>query len=133
MHDFHQYPLTSGMISDRGLVGESASCGWIRDERKPLGADFRERGPNPLKLPWPRALELETLLKASFPGPGTEERIIKAFIDDVDKDHLGVDVHKKGKRIYFSYPIMILAGKKKVEKSAGAYGESTDRLTEDRQ
>jgi len=78
-------------------------------------------------------MELETLLKASFPGAGTEELIIKAFHDDVAKDHLGVDVHKKGKRIYFSYPIMILAGKKKVEIPAGAYGESTDRLTEDRQ
>jgi hypothetical protein len=65
-------------------------------------------------------MELGALLKASFPAPGTEERIRNAFIDDVDKDHLGVDVHKKGKRIYFSYPIMILAGKKKVEIPAGA-------------
>jgi len=69
-------------------------------------------------------MELETLLKASFPVPGTEELIRKAFREDAGKDNLGVGAHWKDGRICFSYPIMILTGKKRTEASAGTHDGS---------
>ena len=57
---------------------------------------------------------LDAHLKASFPNPGDEEKIRKLFREDIGKDALGLGAHWQGDQIHFAYPIIILAGKKRV-------------------
>jgi SAM-dependent methyltransferase len=53
--------------------------------------------------------ELESLLARSFPRKGDADRIRKIFAESLEGDDLGVTtVHNDGK-IYFSFPILILA------------------------
>jgi ubiquinone/menaquinone biosynthesis C-methylase UbiE len=56
-------------------------------------------------------MELEAILKASFPNPGCEQKIRETFRGDIGKDDLGVAAHWVGDEIHFAFPIMILAGK----------------------
>lgn len=57
-------------------------------------------------------MELEKLLKVSFPKPGDEEKIRDLFRKDIGADSLGMAAQKVGSDIHFSYPIAIYAGDK---------------------
>jgi SAM-dependent methyltransferase len=57
-------------------------------------------------------MELEAQLKASFPGPGDDDRIRSIFREDIDRDDLGLGAHFRGEKIYFAYPNLVLVGKK---------------------
>jgi ubiquinone/menaquinone biosynthesis C-methylase UbiE len=58
------------------------------------------------------AMALETLLAASFPGPGDADRIRQIFADDVGVDQLGVGAHRQDGAIHFAFPIVAIAGRK---------------------
>ena len=55
---------------------------------------------------------LETLLAASFPGPGDADRIRRAFAEDVGVDRLGVGAHRREGAIHFAFPIVVIVGEK---------------------
>ena len=57
-------------------------------------------------------IELERQLKASFPKAGNAEKFRKLVTDDIGKDATGMGAYRKGKHIWLSYPIVILAGTK---------------------
>jgi SAM-dependent methyltransferase len=57
-------------------------------------------------------MELEAQLKASFPGPGDDDKIREIFREDIGKDRLGVGAHLQGEEIHFAYPNLVLVGKK---------------------
>jgi SAM-dependent methyltransferase len=57
---------------------------------------------------------LETLLAASFPGPGDADRIRRAFAEDVGVDRLGVGAHCRGGAIHFAFPIVVIVGEKRL-------------------
>lgn len=60
------------------------------------------------KLP----MSLGPLLKGSFPEPGDEERVRRIFIEDVDKDELGLGARWYDGDVHFAYPIAVLVGGK---------------------
>jgi ubiquinone/menaquinone biosynthesis C-methylase UbiE len=55
---------------------------------------------------------LNAHLKASFPRPGDEEKIRQIFREDIGHDRLGLEARWQGDEIYFSYPIIVMAGRK---------------------
>ena len=57
-------------------------------------------------------LELNTLLRASFPLPGDAERVQELFERDVGMNRMGIGVHRSGGEIRFAYPIVVAAGRK---------------------
>lgn len=57
-------------------------------------------------------MELERQLAASFPRPGDDERIRAVLRNDIGQDRLGVGAHWVGTEIHFSYPTLILVGRK---------------------
>ncbi len=57
-------------------------------------------------------MELEKLLKASFPNPGNEDKIRDIIRNDINTNTLGVDAHLAENEIHFSYPISIFVGTK---------------------
>jgi SAM-dependent methyltransferase len=59
-------------------------------------------------------LDLETLLRGSFPEPGGAERVRELFERDVGRNQLGIHVQRVNGEIRFAYPIVIVAGRKPV-------------------
>lgn len=57
-------------------------------------------------------MELERQLAASFPRPGDDEKIRTIFRNDIGQDRLGMGAHWVGTEIHFSYPTLILVGRK---------------------
>lgn len=57
-------------------------------------------------------VEFEASMKSFFPNPGDDEKIRRLFYDDLDKNNLGLDVHRKGDALHYVYPVLIAAGKK---------------------
>ncbi|HKD15785.1 MAG TPA: methyltransferase domain-containing protein, partial [Candidatus Angelobacter sp.] len=55
--------------------------------------------------------ELEDLLQRSFPKEGDADRIRKIFADSVSDDALDLSTHRKNGKIFYSYPVAILASK----------------------
>lgn len=53
--------------------------------------------------------ELEGLLERSFPRPGDADRIRKMFAESLEDDGLGMETVRRDSRIFFSFPILILA------------------------
>jgi ubiquinone/menaquinone biosynthesis C-methylase UbiE len=58
------------------------------------------------------SMALETQLAASFPEPGGVERLRALFRADIGVNALGVDARVEQGEIVFSYPVLIVAGKK---------------------
>ncbi len=56
--------------------------------------------------------ELEKHLEASFPNPGDTEKIKELFRNDIGVDDLGVAAHLEKEQIWFSYPLVVFAGRK---------------------
>jgi ubiquinone/menaquinone biosynthesis C-methylase UbiE len=57
---------------------------------------------------YPYVGELELLLKGSSPAPGNEEKVRELIIQDIDRNDLGIGVHRNGTEIVVSYPIAIV-------------------------
>jgi ubiquinone/menaquinone biosynthesis C-methylase UbiE len=57
-------------------------------------------------------MELEAQIKASFPGPGDDDKIREMLREDIGKDRLGVGAHLRGEEIHLAYPNLVLVGKK---------------------
>lgn len=55
---------------------------------------------------------LNAHLQASFPNPGDEEKVRQIFREDIGKDDLGLGAHWQGDEIFFTYPIIVLVGRK---------------------
>src|SRR5262249_5821013 len=55
--------------------------------------------------------ELEDLLQRSFPKQGDADRIRQIFADSLSDDALDLSTHRKNGKIFFSYPVAILAAK----------------------
>jgi ubiquinone/menaquinone biosynthesis C-methylase UbiE len=53
-------------------------------------------------------IELETLLKGSSPAPGDEKKVRELIVQDIDRNELGVGVHRNGPEIVVSYPIALV-------------------------
>jgi SAM-dependent methyltransferase len=62
--------------------------------------------------------ELEGLLERSFPKPGDADRIRKIFEDSLADDALDMATHRADGKIYFSFPIAILAAENPRHSSA---------------
>jgi hypothetical protein len=56
--------------------------------------------------------ELEQLLSASFPNAGDADRICQTFAEDIGVNRLGVGAHRKDGAIHFTFPIVVLVGRK---------------------
>src|SRR5215467_14171971 len=63
--------------------------------------------------------ELEDLLRRSFPKEGDEDRIRKIFADSIQNDALGMATRRENERIYYSYPLAVLASVHRVTGSSG--------------
>lgn len=57
-------------------------------------------------------MELEQQLAASFPLSGGKNTLRQMFQADIEKDAMGVGVHRMGSEIRFAYPILITVGQK---------------------
>jgi hypothetical protein len=69
---------------------------------------FQDAGlPAPTITPYKMKVELEALLKTSFPEDGNREVVREMIVTSLEHDALGVDTYAKDGRVYFSYPIGI--------------------------
>lgn len=57
-------------------------------------------------------VELEAVLARSFPAPGTEAEIRRAFDAALRDDGFGLDVRRVDGRIWFTYPVTIFASER---------------------
>jgi SAM-dependent methyltransferase len=57
-------------------------------------------------------VDLEGLLRASFPPPGNAARVRERIMRDVGRDELGVGAVWEGAEVRLGYPIALVAGEK---------------------
>jgi ubiquinone/menaquinone biosynthesis C-methylase UbiE len=57
-------------------------------------------------------LELESLMKASFPETGDADKVHELIVHDLGRDELGVGVHRRMDEIWVSYPIALVVSEK---------------------
>jgi SAM-dependent methyltransferase len=55
-------------------------------------------------------VEVEALLRVSFPAPGDAAKVRELLTEDLGHDRLGVGVHRKGTELYLAYPIALVVG-----------------------
>ena len=60
--------------------------------------------------------ELEDLLSRSFPNEGDADRIRKVFADSIATDALDLATRRENGKIYYAFPVAVLAAKKAVSK-----------------
>jgi ubiquinone/menaquinone biosynthesis C-methylase UbiE len=56
--------------------------------------------------------DLQGLLESFFPNPGDTDKILRLFIEDVKNNILGLNSHKVGTQIHFSFPTSIIVAQK---------------------
>lgn len=56
--------------------------------------------------------ELETLLRESLPKPEDVPRVRQVVMDNLDREDLGIDIHRAGNEMRVVYPIVIIVGVK---------------------
>jgi len=81
----------------REALGSAAAAAGLRDLR---WADYLF------------SVDLERLMRASFPKPGDAERVRALFEADVGVDRMGLGLRREGGVITLSYPVCIVAGSK---------------------
>lgn len=57
--------------------------------------------------------DLDKQLAASFPNPGDDEKIRELFRRDLSENRMGVNPVLKDGKVHFSYPIVVLSGRKR--------------------
>lgn len=57
--------------------------------------------------------EVRNLLARSFPNPGDDAKIIEMFKASASDDRLGIPVRLDGDKIYYAYPVTILAAQRR--------------------
>lgn len=57
-------------------------------------------------------LEMEALMRASFPRPEYESEVRELLVSDIGRDRLGMRVHRRGEEIHLAYPIALIVGEK---------------------
>ena len=57
-------------------------------------------------------IELETLMRGSFPNPGDDKKVRALLANDVGKERLGVRVQHFNGEIRIAYPIALVAGER---------------------
>jgi hypothetical protein len=57
-------------------------------------------------------LELESVLQRSFPEEGNAEKVRALIRQAVENDEMGINAHRQGDRIKFTYPIAVLVSEK---------------------
>jgi ubiquinone/menaquinone biosynthesis C-methylase UbiE len=62
----------------------------------------------PRESTWRMDIEVEALLKRSFPAPGTEDEIRAMFADAVDTDAMGLELRRQNDQIWFTYSNVVL-------------------------
>jgi len=68
-----------------------------------------------LRTPFYRMeLELEVLMRGSFPALGDADKVRELLLGDIDQDRLGIGVHRKGAEVHLAYPIALIVGEKVV-------------------
>jgi SAM-dependent methyltransferase len=60
------------------------------------------------------SVDLERLLRSSFPAPGDAERVRALFEADLGVDRMGLGLQREGGMITLCYPVVIVAGSKAV-------------------
>jgi ubiquinone/menaquinone biosynthesis C-methylase UbiE len=58
------------------------------------------------------SIDLERLLRASFPEPGNAQRVRSMFEADVGLDRMGLDLRRGDGSVVLTYPVTIVAGTK---------------------
>jgi SAM-dependent methyltransferase len=69
--------------------------------------------------------ELEDLLSRSFPNPGDADRVRKIFHDSLEDDALDLATRSEDGKIFFAFPVAMLAAKKAVSNQQSA---KSDRI-----
>jgi len=98
---------------------KAAAWNWVETLRDPSHVDFRPveqllgwigaAGLTPLQsVAFPVNLELEAVLKGSFPKEGDVDRMRKAFEDALPTDAFGVGLHRDGDKMRYSIPCVAL-------------------------
>jgi SAM-dependent methyltransferase len=59
-------------------------------------------------------MELERQLAASFPDPGDDEKIRRLLHEDIGVDRIGVGAHRRGDKIHYAYPVIVIVAEKSV-------------------
>jgi hypothetical protein len=81
--------------------------------REELGAAAAAAGLRELRwADYPFPTDLERLMLASFPEPGSAERVREMFESDVGVDRMGLSLKRKDGVITLIYPVAIVAGVK---------------------
>jgi ubiquinone/menaquinone biosynthesis C-methylase UbiE len=57
-------------------------------------------------------VDLEGLLRASFPPPGNAARVRERIVQDIGRDELGLGAEWKGSEVRLGYPIALIVGEK---------------------
>jgi ubiquinone/menaquinone biosynthesis C-methylase UbiE len=57
--------------------------------------------------------EVENLLARSFPNPGDDKKIRDLFAASAEDDRLGIPVHRDRGRLFYAYPVAILAAERR--------------------
>ena len=57
-------------------------------------------------------VELETLMRASFPKPGYDKKLRELLVNNVGNQRLGVRVQHFNNEIRIAYPIALVAGER---------------------
>jgi len=74
-----------------------------------LRALFRDAGLGaPREAYWGMEIEVEALMKRSFPKPGSEAAIRKMFAEAVDGDRMGLGLRRQDGQIWFTYSNVVL-------------------------
>jgi SAM-dependent methyltransferase len=58
------------------------------------------------------SVDLDRLMRSSFPAPGDAERVRALFESDVGVDRMGLGLRREGSVITLTYPVSIVAGSK---------------------
>jgi SAM-dependent methyltransferase len=74
---------------------------------------FRDAGlPEPEARFYAFEVEMEGLLKASFPKPGDEKQLREMILASIEDDALGMRTRRDGAEVKLSYPIVALAAER---------------------
>jgi SAM-dependent methyltransferase len=65
----------------------------------------------PVETPWSLDIEVEALLARSFPAPGSDALIRKAFSDSIADDGMGLATRIENGRIWFTYSNVVLTSR----------------------